>query len=105
MKKIKLVILVLTVFSLSLSLYGCAKSIVNNYHSYSYYKKHIRQAKIIDEACMRLGTLIMQGKRKIPSLKVNKNCENAFNAVRTYGITYAKPFKMPKKDIVINPAG
>ena len=55
MKKIKLVILILTVFSLSLSLYGCA----NKYNSVpvrsvKYYRNHQKQMIAMNKKCERI---------------------------------------------------
>ena len=55
MKKIKSVVLALTVFSLSLSLYGCA----NKYNSVpvrsvKYYRKHQKQMAAMNKECGKI---------------------------------------------------
>ena len=91
MKKIKLVILVLTVFSLSLSLYGCA----NKYNSVplrsvKYYKNH-----------QPANASISEFKRLISS-NIAQDCANAQTAWRI-----SSPHVPITKDPYgnINPAG
>ena len=93
MEKIKLLLIGLTIGGLGLGLYGCAKSNpVNSYHSYSYYKKHTKQAKATYEACEKLPAFKMQNSKKFELSKANENCFNAEDVVKHYGNTFHKNF-------------
>ena len=106
MKKIKLVILILTVFSLSLSLYGCA----NKYNSVplrsvKYYRKHQKQMIAMNKRCTKLhipaNASISEFKRLISS-NIAQDCANAQTAWRI-----SSPRAPVTKDPYgnINPAG
>ncbi|MCL4498339.1 MAG: hypothetical protein M1412_01780 [Deltaproteobacteria bacterium] len=93
MKKIKLTLIGLTIGVLGLGLYGCAKNNpVVNYHSYSYYKKHRKQAKATYEACEKIPAFVKQDSKKFDLSKENENCFNAKNIVKHYGNTLHKNF-------------
>ena len=87
MKKIKLVILILTVFSLSLSLYGCA----NKYNSVplrsvKYYKNHQKQMAAMNKKCNKIFNERIRRfnfynwKLKFYKTNLGKDCFNASQA-------------------------
>ena len=80
MKKIKLVILVLTVGVLGLGLYGCANK--NNsvpLRSVKYYKKHKKQMTAMLEECNKIHPKIKSpGQlKRFAASNLSKDCQNA----------------------------
>ncbi|RZD16687.1 MAG: hypothetical protein EVJ46_00145 [Candidatus Acididesulfobacter guangdongensis] len=91
MKKLYLIFGALFLVVAGLS--GCAKNNqVNNYHSYSYYMKHKKQAKTIYKACENNPKFVNQNSKKFDLSKANENCFNAQNVVKHLGNTFHKNF-------------
>ena len=80
MKKIKFVLISLTVVFLGLTLYGCSNKYNPPVHSVKYYYNHQNKMRKVFEACNYPTT--KAAFKKFESTNYGKNCTNAFYAAQ-----------------------